>query len=130
MRLGALMVGAHPVWPILKEKSSLSKPPELTLIAHLREEQGRCLACSLLVDVQRPHSSSIHVVPQLHTGAFAWRCLNMETWLINLQDGEKKKKEKLSDCNCYLIVWFANYMCFSQNKALTTHPHIELIASK
>lgn len=73
------MLGAHPVWSIMKEKSSLSKPPELTLIAHLREEQGWCLVCNLLVYVQRSHSSSIHVVPQLHTGPFAWRCLNMKT---------------------------------------------------
>lgn len=54
----------------------------------------------------------------------------METWLINLQDGDKKEKKKLSDCNRYLIVWFTNYMCFSQNKAWTIHRCIDLTASK
>lgn len=82
LRSGALVFGAHPVRPITVQRTGLSEPPETTLIAHLREEQGRHLVCSLLVNVQRPHSSSIHEVPQLHTRAFAWRCLQMKAWLI------------------------------------------------
>lgn len=69
------MHGAHPVWLVSVQKSSLSEPPESTLIALLGEEQGWLLSRNLLVNVQRPHSSSIHVVPQLHTRAVAWRCV-------------------------------------------------------
>lgn len=61
----------HPVRLNPGQKGGLSKPPEPTLVSCLREDQSSLPFFTLLVDVQQPRSSAVHVVPKLQASSFA-----------------------------------------------------------
>lgn len=77
---------SHPVRLNLRQKCSLSKPPQPTLVSCLGEDERLLPIFTELVNVQRPNSFAIHVVPQLHTSSFAWRPIRGKIWFSVVKD--------------------------------------------